>query len=142
MKKNKLESEYEFDFDLIGIVCNKKEYVLAWHLNEVLGIDLEKQLEIKIEFANKTSMLISNFLFETEFVQIELLQNKLVSSGNLKNQLLLPELKQFDFFIKLKDETGSFTSENVSVSIRDIAIIEYSMKLNFDSLKSKENLLY
>jgi hypothetical protein len=142
MKKNRLESEYEFDFELIGIVCNKKEYKLAWHLNEVLKINLKKQDDIKIQFANNSSILISNFLFESEFVQIELLQNKLLASGSLKNQLLMPELKQFDFFIKIKDETDSFTSENVSGSIRDIPIIEYSMHLNFDTLKSKENLLY
>jgi hypothetical protein len=142
MKKNRLESEYEFDFELIGIVCNKKEYKLAWHLNEVLKINLKKQDDIKIQFANNSSILISNFLFESEFVQIELLQNKLLASGSLKNQLLMPELKQFDYFIKIKDETDSFTSENVSGSIRDISIIEYSMHLNFDTLKSKENLLY
>jgi hypothetical protein len=103
---------------------------------------LKKQDDIKIQFANNSSILISNFLFESEFVQIELLQNKLLASGSLKNQLLMPELKQFDFFIKIKDETDSFTSENVSGSIRDIPIIEYSMHLNFDTLKSKENLLY
>lgn len=142
MKKNRLESEYEFDFNLIGIVCNKKEYKLAWHLNKVLGIELEKQPDIKIEFANNTSILISNFLYESEFVQIELLQNKLISGGSLKNQLLLPELKQFDFFVKFKDETNELTFENVSRSIRDIPIMEYSMKLNFDNLKSKENLFY
>lgn len=141
MKKNKLESEYEFDFDLIGIVCNKKEYKLAWHLNGSLGVELEKQKDIKIEFANNTSMLISNYFYESEFVQIELLKNRLVSGGAM-NQLLLPELKQFDFFVKFKDETGDMNSENVSVSIRDIPIIEYTMKLNFDKLKSKENLLY
>ncbi|MFK7952992.1 MAG: IPExxxVDY family protein [Ekhidna sp.] len=141
MKKNKLESSYDFDFYLIGIVCNKKEYKLAWHLNESLGISLEKQKDIRIEFANNTSILISNFLYESEFVQIELLQNKLVAGG-LKNQLLLPEAKQFDFFFKFKDDTDELTFENVSVIIRDIPIIEYTMKLNFDHLKSKENLLY
>lgn len=142
MKKNKLESEYEFDFDLIGLVCNRKEFKLAWHLNEAMDINLKKQEDIRIEFSNNSSILISNFLYETEFARIELLQNRLIASGNLKNQLLLPELKQFDYFIKFRDETDEISSENVSVSIRDIPIIEYTMKLNFDSLKSKENLLY
>lgn len=142
MKKNRLESEYEFDFGLIGIVCNKKEYKLAWHLNEALSINLRKQEDVKIQFANNSSIIISNFLFESEFTQIELLQNRLISGGSMKNQLLLPELKQFDFFLKFKDETDVLTSENVSGSIRDIPIIEYSMHLKFDALKSKENLLY
>lgn len=142
MKKNKLESGYEVDFELIGLVCNKKEYKLAWHLNQSLNINLIKQEDIKIEFSNSTSILISNYKYETEFVTIELLQNKLISSGGMKNQLLLPELKQFDYLIKIKDATDELTPENVNVIIKEIPVIEYSLRLNFDSLKSKENLLY
>ena len=142
MKKNKLDGGYSIDFELIGLVCNKKEYKLAWHLNQSLDISLVKQEDIKIEYADNTSILISNYLFETEYVLFELLQNKLVGSGNIKSQLLMPELKQFDYLLKFKDQTDELTSENVSVRIKEISIIEYAMRLNFDTLKSKENLLY
>ncbi|SNT35442.1 hypothetical protein SAMN05421640_3490 [Ekhidna lutea] len=142
MKKTKLDGGYSLDFDLIGLVCNKKEYKLAWHLNEAMKISLKKQDDIRISYADNTSILISNYLFETDYLQIELLQNKLVGGGSMKNQLLIPELKQFDFLLKFKDETEELTSENVSAIIKGIPIIEYAMRLNFDTLKSKENLLY
>lgn len=142
MKKNKLDGGYAIDFELFGLVCNKKEYKLAWHLNQALEISLIKQDDVRIEYADKTSILISNFLYETEFVFFELLQNKLVGGGNIKNQMLMPELKQFDYLIKFKDQTGELTSENVTAIIKEIPIIEYAMRLNFDTLKSKENLLY
>ena len=142
MKKNRLDGGYTVDFDLFGLVCNVKEYKLAWHLNQAIGINLIKQPDIKIEYADNTSILISNYLFETEHVHLALLQNKLVGIGNAAKSLLLPELKQFDYIIKLRDETGEWTSENVNAIIKDIAIIEYALKLNFDHLKSKENLLY
>ena len=142
MKKNKLDGGYAIDFNLIGLVCNIKEYKLAWHLNKALGISLHKQNDIKIEYADRTSIIISNYLFETEFVTIELLQNKLVGSGRLNSKLLLPELKQFDFILKFRDQTDEFTFENVNAIIKDISIIEYAMRLKFESLKSKENLLY
>ena len=142
MKKNKLESGYEADFELMGLVCNKKEYKLAWHLNQALNINLVKQEDIRIEFNDQSSILISNYRYQTEFLTIELLQNRLISKGNLKNQLLIPELKQFDYLLKFKDMTDELTSENVNVIIKEIPIIEYTLRLNFDTLKSKENLLY
>lgn len=142
MKKNKLDLTYEFDFELAGIVCNKKEYKLAWYLNNGLSINLAKQPDIRIEFSNQPSILISNLKYETEFLDISLLQNKLVASGGNKPQFLLPEAKQFDFLLKLKDETNELSIANVCATIRDFPLVEYVTKLNFDSLKSKENLLY
>ncbi|WP_424963759.1 IPExxxVDY family protein [Ekhidna sp.] len=142
MKKNKLDGGYAIDFELFGLVCNKKEYKLAWHLNEVMGISLTKQDDIKIEYADNTSILISNYLYETDYLVMELLQNKLIGSGNLSKQLLMPELKQFDYLLKFKDDTEELTSENVNAIIKEIPIVEYAMRLNFETLKSKENLLY
>lgn len=142
MKKNRLDLVYEFDFELAGIVCNKKEYKLAWHLNSVLGTTLKKEEDIKIEFSNQPAMIISNFNYQTEFVEMSLLQNKLLSSGGNKPQFLLSELKQFDFLLKLRDSTGELAIENVCADIRTIPLVEYVAKLNFEELKSKENLLY
>lgn len=142
MKKNRLESDYEVDFELLGIVCNKKEYKLAWHLNEAFNINLLKQEDIRIEYADNTSILISNYLYKGTHHSLELLKNKLVASAHPKFKLLIPELNQFDYLLKIRDEAGELTIENVSVIIKEIPIIEYAMRLNFDHLKSKENLLY
>jgi hypothetical protein len=142
MKKNKLDLIYEFDFELAGIVCNKKEYKLAWHINSRLGTSLKKEPDIKIEFSNASPILISNFKYETEFVEMVLLQNKLSSASGSKSQFLMPELKQFDYLLKLKDETGELSIANVCDNIRELPLIEYVAKLNFEELKSKENLLY
>jgi len=142
MKKNKLESEYEVDFELVGIVCTKKEYKLGWYLNDALKINLVKQEDIRIEFSNNTSILISNFLCRGAHHSIELISNRLLASSGPQHKFLIPELSQFDYLLKIRDEAGELTSENVSVIIRGIPIIEYVMRLNFDQLKSKENLLY
>lgn len=142
MKKNKLDLIYEFDFELAGIVCNKKEYKLAWHINSALDISLSKKSDIKIEFSNQPPIVISNFKFETEFVELELLQNKLMSGGGSNPQFLMPELKQFDYLLKLKDATGELTITNVCNKLREVPLIEYVAKLDFNELKSRENLLY
>ncbi len=142
MRKSKLVTDFNIDFELFGLVCNKKEYKLAWYLNQGFGFNLVKQDNIKIEFSDHTSILISNCKFQTEHMSFELLQNKLPASANPKYKLLIPELSQFDYLIKFKDSSGEITSENVTVIIKEIPIVEYVMRLTFDSLKSKENLLY
>ena len=142
MKKNKLEEGYEIDFELIGIVCNKKEYKLAWYLNQALKINLVKQNDIRMEFLNNAAILISNLKFETELLTFELLQNRLLEQDSHKKYFLIPELKRFDYFLKFKDQTRELSAKNLNLMIKEISIIEYAMQLNFDSLKSKENFLY
>lgn len=142
MKKNKLDEGYIFDFELFGLVCPKKEYKLAWYLNRDLEISLQKVSDIRIEFSNASPILISNFKYEDDFKVVELLQNRLVGSGGSKMQHVLPEMKQFDYLLKLKDDTEAHPLEEFTSIIRDIPIVEYVMRLNFDTLKSKENLLY
>ena len=142
MKKNKLVGSFEVDFDLYGIVSNAKEYKLAWNLNHALEISLTKQDDVNIEFSDHSSILISCYLYQTDNMKIELLSNKLVAKRTAKANFLLPELNQFDYLLKCRDMTGELDSENVIGFIRDLALIEYVAKLNFDDLKSKENLLY
>lgn len=142
MKKNKLSGHFEVDFDLFGIVSNSKEYKLAWNLNGALEIGLTKQEDIQIDFSDNSSILISYYLHQTDNVKIELLNNKLVAKGAAKTQYLIPELNQFDYILKCRDSTGELSSENVIGFIRDLSLVEYVVKLNFDDLKSKENLLY
>ena len=43
MKKNKLVIEYDFDFELLGILSSARGYKLAWEINQALGIQLVKQ---------------------------------------------------------------------------------------------------
>ena len=142
MKKSKLEGSISIDFDLFGLVTNVKEYKLAWNLNNALDLALAKQDDIRIDFSDQSTILISYFLHQTENKKIELLQNKLVSKGTKRNQYLVPELSQFDFLLKCRDLTGEMTSENVIGLIRNLSVTEYVVKLNFDNLKSKENLLF
>ncbi len=142
MKKNIIENSYDTDFELIGLVCNKKDYKLAWYLNKHLNIRLVKRRNVKLHFTDKTSILISNYLSQKEHITFELIQNKLLSLASVESKYLIPELNKFDFLLKIRDMTDEITAENVSIRIREIPIVEYAMKLKFDSLKSKDNLLY
>jgi hypothetical protein len=141
MKRKKLITNIVYDFDLLGIVCNAQEYKLAWHLNKTEFFDLEKRGDQVIKFKDKSSLVISNYVCESDFHQHFLLRNKLVK-GNGKNQLLLSELPQFDFFLKLHSQIVDFKLDPLISKIKEISAIDYLLKLDVEKIKQKENLLF
>ena len=139
MKSNKLSIDYEYDFSLIGIVSPSKEYTLAWHLNNALNINFRKNDDIEFNFKSDGKMLISNFLFESDYSTFRLLKNKAVEFINVKNVMLLPELKMYDYLLKL---TGSVEMDDISRKIRTVQVIVHNQLIDPYTLKSKDNLIF
>ena len=52
MSTTKLVIDYEYDFDLYGIVAPIKEYKLAWLLNKEFGWNLCKRKDLELDFLN------------------------------------------------------------------------------------------
>lgn len=143
MKRGKkLSNKYEIDFQLFGLVCPSKEYKVCWHIDRVMEISLEKAKDSQISLNDGSSLQISNYLFENEYIFLVVIRNKLISGINVPHQLLIPELIQFDYLIKLKDNTGTLSKSEVLEKLRSIPIVSYCTDINFDKLKSKENLLF
>ena len=105
MKKRKLEAEFDYDFSLVGIISALKEYKLAWLLNSKLEVQLEKTTDIEIEFLKNQSLIISNYIYETEHSSLKLLKNKSVDQFGDNPAFLVPELKRFDYFILIQGFT-------------------------------------
>lgn len=142
MKKSKLASEYAIDFELIGVVSPLKEYKLAWHLNQLGVFHLVKGEDIKIEFSGNRQVRISNLVEETEYTSVHLLRNKLLSSGTHPNQYLINELQQFDFLIKIKNQMIEGWADDIVSKIKESNQVDYVMKIEVESLKNFENLLF
>ena len=140
--KTKLDVRYDFDFDLIGLVSQAKDYVLAWHLNDQSFLHFVKSEDIKIEFNDHSRIIISNFVFESEFVHVLLLRNKLQASNSKMNQFLIPELQRFDYLIRMKSEIDEPTSAQVMEIAKNTPVVQYAMKLDIQKIKLKENLLF
>ena len=142
MKKNRLASDYPFDFELIGIVSSVKEYKLAWHLNQLPEFHLIKAEDVKIEFSDNKLIRVSNLKDENEFRQAFLLKNKLVTSNSSINQYLLPELQKFDYLFKLSSQTHDNWAKEVNNMLKSIEIIDYSLVVDIEKIKMKDNLLF
>ncbi len=77
MKKKRLEIEYSYDFDLIGVISSAKGYKLAWDINNQLSARLVKQPDLIVQFKNNTEASFSYFSFESEVNKLNYFETSL-----------------------------------------------------------------
>ena len=142
MAKNKLVIEYEYNFDLYGIISISRDYKLAWLINQTLGIHLVKEKDVKIKFLNNEELIISNYLYNTEHTQFRLLKNKSEASRSDTLRYLIPELNRFDYLIMKKDNIGEADDVDWLSQIQQIKEVQYITAISVKKLKSRENLLF
>jgi hypothetical protein len=143
MKKTRLASDYSYDFTVLGLTSVAKEYKLAWSMNHALHLNLKKQNDITIQFLNNSSLVISNYLHQSENSSIRLLKNKSFAVGDDINSLyLVPELKNMDYLILINDEAGAIDVQEIIENISRLDIVEFVTRIDTEKLKSKENLIF
>tara|TARA_Y100000739_G_scaffold203230_1_gene189098 strand:+ start:756 stop:1172 length:417 start_codon:yes stop_codon:yes gene_type:complete len=138
MSKLVLDLEFDFDFSLFGISSHVANYRLAWGINKLLEIDLERVEDIDLSFEIHKTGNFSLYRFDDEdsYTTFHLLSNR------CETGYLIPELKQIDFFIQywgpmVKKELSSFKDE-----LREIPSVLASMQIDPMELKSRNNLLF
>ena len=65
MKKKRLEIDYYYDFELLGVISAAKGYKLAWEINRILSIRLVKQPDLILTSKNQMAVSYSYFSHET-----------------------------------------------------------------------------
>lgn len=128
------------DFDLLGIVSPAREYKLAWSLNQSLGLKLAKSQDLVINFVNDRSIIISNFIFTTSHCTFRLLKNYALAGSAA--DFLLPELKNLDYFLLIKNESDTFELDSFVKRLPEIDAVQSFTAINVDNLDNKENLIF
>lgn len=142
MKKRKLEAEFDYNFTLFGLISVLKEYKLAWQLNNHLEIQLDKVRDIEIDFIKSQNLIISNYLFETEYSSFRLLKNKSMDLYSDNPAFLLPELKRFDYLILVQGFEDTMSFDEMKVIMSSIPKIQFVQTFDVEDLKSRENLIF
>jgi hypothetical protein len=142
MKKNKLIANFDFDFSLLAIVSQLKEYKLAWIINRELGINLVKQKDEIFQFLGDKNLVISNYLYQAEHSNIRLIFNRSTEDYSNSNGHLIPELKQFDYLMLVEGFEDSLVIQEVKDTIKNIAGIQLVNHIQIDQLKSRDNLIF
>ncbi len=141
MRKQRLQVEFEFDFDVYGIVSALKDYKLAWNVNNDLHINLSKQKDITIQFVD-SELVISHYKYSTDNSELQLLRNKSYELLGGENQYLVPEMHQMDYFITLQGEINGWTNQQIQNKLKSTVGIDFVMKMDIEKLKSRENFIF
>ena len=139
---NKLVLEYEYDFELLGLVSSAKEYKLCWAINRCLGLSLSKQQDTRFDFSNEEYMLVSYFEETTEHWAIRLFKNKAVEFEKAKKPFLLPEKIEYDFFLQIEGEFEKCDLDEVKRKLTDLYLVQMINTVDTENLPSRENLIY
>ena len=140
MKKSKLVIEYEFDFELVGLISSAKGYKLAWELNQALGIHLVKQPDLVVGFKNNEEKSFSFYDYQTQFNRLKMFKNR-PADGDGGKYYLIPEFPHYDFII-LADMEEHQSHKELMHSIKSIASIQLAAIIPLDGLKSKSNFIF
>jgi hypothetical protein len=132
-----LDFQEEYDFLLLGVFCSYRDYRLCYELNKTLDLRLERMddLELKLEKKGSTGLFPVFHFMNTDGEHFFLISNK----GS--NGLFVPELKQVDFFVLVKEFSRYTNADDLLKAIGKIEIVSSIIELEPTKLKSADNFL-
>ena len=138
MKRNRLEIEYSYDFELLGLTTSAKSYKLAWELNRRLHIRLVRKADLVIHIRS-LQLSYSVHADESPVNTVRLFRNKSNETEQSKH-LLVPEYPHSDFILMIQGE--ELQSNRLREVLRNIPSIELVAFIPLDTLKSKETFIF
>ena len=140
MKKSRLDIEYTYDFELLGLISSVKGYRLAWEINKLLGVRLIKVPDLVIRQKNKSDLSYSYFASGGMANCIKLFRNKSNETDTVKN-LLIPEFPHLDYILMTEGEEH-MEINRLQELLNNIPSIELVAFLPLATLKSKNNFIF
>jgi hypothetical protein len=134
----RITNDDEFDFLLIGIVCQQKDYRLCHELNHCFQLELKRQKDYEI--MNNKRMKTSAF----PFFQYANKDKDIycVFSNRGKDDFLIPEQRSIDFLLLIKENFRRINESGLINTIKEIPIVLGAYSIEVKKLKSKENLIF
>jgi hypothetical protein len=140
MKKNRLDIEYTYDFELLGLISSAKGYRLAWEINKLLEVRLIKQPDLVIHQKTKVDLSYSYFASGGGANRLKLFRNKPSEMEAVKN-LLVPEFPHLDFILMAEGDEHTEINR-LQELLNNIPSIELVAFLPLAALKSKDNFIF
>ena len=140
MKEIKFKVEINYDFELFGIISSLKDYKLAWQINHELKLTFVKVEDHEAYHTKTNRVEVSSFEHLAQGTVMHLLSNKVYKQYDEQQEYLVPELKQFDYFLRKEGEVNDVT--NFTNKLKQINGIEFITNIDLMKLKSKENFIF
>ena len=132
-----VNDDQQYDFMLIGIICQHKDYRLCFEINRMLEINLVKCKDYELFFAaRKTQSAFARFECKsTQGDKFVLLSNKGTRG------ILLQEQPQLDYLFMITENQPNDTYSTIVKTLKDIPIILGAFSLDPLQLPSREYLI-
>lgn len=140
MKKKRLEIDYSYDFDLLGIISATKGYRLAWEINLTLDLQLLRQEDLAVTDKKNNSAGFGHFVHTSASLVVRLFRNK-PAEGDMQNSRLVPEFPHYDYIVLVQSDDHT-KSNRLQELLRTIPSIELVAFIPLAALKSKDNFIF
>lgn len=139
MADRKITNELVTDYKLVGVATSLKEYKFCFHLNQLLGCDFNKLKDLIFEPTDRTRKVqFSVFKAGDETDQ----NSYMVFSNKNKQDVLLPEISNFDYVIKIHGKYEAADIKTLTDGIRLFPDVMMTAEIPLKKIKSKERLVY
>ncbi|MBP6730883.1 MAG: IPExxxVDY family protein [Chitinophagales bacterium] len=139
MADKKITNELNTDYKLVGIASSLKEYKLCYHLNLLLNCDFKKLTDLVFEPTDRSRKIqfsVFKGCDEHDKNQFIVFSNK-----NL-NEVLLPEISNFDYILQLHGKFEPDELKEVIDGIKEFPQVIMTAEIPIKKIKSKERLVY
>jgi hypothetical protein len=140
-KKLKLDWTYEPEGVLIAMVSTWPEYKLAWKIGKVLDFELVRCKDHQTWEKNGEKNSFILYRFNNEYTTFSLVKNKAYLNGETRQNILVPELKGFDYLL-LVDTEAEMNYKELNQKLKQIEGVQLLQTFNSENLKSKSNLVF
>jgi hypothetical protein len=136
MKKRRLDVEFAYDFELMGLITSARGYKLAWEINNALGTNLTRKDDLKMT-TKEGEFSFAFFSHQSSLNTVKLFRNR-TNDGDV---FLVPEHSHLDYILYTKGDEDVH-SKRLQEVLRNIPSIELVAFLPLPALKSKDNFIF
>jgi len=139
MKKRRLEIEYNYDFELLGVASSARSYKLAWDINKALRVNLVKREDLRMS-TREGDFYFAFFSHQSAVNTVNLFRNR-SNESELKGIYLVPEHPHLDYIVYARGNE-EVKGSRLQELLREIPSIELVAFLPLAALKSKDNFIF
>jgi hypothetical protein len=136
MKKRRLDVEFAYDFELMGLTSSARGYKLAWEVNHALGTNLIRKDDLKMT-TKEGEFFFSFFEHQSSLNTVKLFRNR----ANEGDVFLIPDHSHLDYILYTKGDED-VSSKRLQEVLRNISSVELVAFLPLPALKSKDNFIF
>jgi hypothetical protein len=141
LAKTILKIEFDYDFGLLAISSSIKDYRLCYFINKALGASFKRITDLNLYdkgHRKKSSYSIFKYPVKIDNLLYYFISNK----SNFAGQLLIPELKNIDYLIKISGNYSQAGLQNWKQELSKVPYIETIFEINPAGLTAKQNLIF